>query len=434
MKKVLIITYYWPPSGGGGVQRWVKFVKYLREFGVEPFVLTVKPESASFPIIDKSLADEIPKDLKVFKTRSFEPLDFYKSLNPKKEIPFGGFANEKEPGIFQKAARFVRGNLFIPDARVGWNKFAFKKACEIIEEYKIDIVITTSPPHSTQLIGKRLKRKYSVKWIADLRDPWTDIYYYNKLYHTSIASKKDSNYESSVLNESDSIIVVSDAIRRLFANKVEGNRDDKIHVIPNGFDEADFHFTNKAADITSKDVFTIVYTGTIADNYNIDGFLIALEDIIHSGIENIRILFVGRVSDNYVTKIESSYLSDYVKFIGHVDHETSISFLSKANLLLLSIPDVPNNEGILTGKLFEYLASVKPILTIGPAHGDAATIINNCKAGSVFNYDDIKKIHGYILSQYSNWKSGELIERGTQHLKFSRKNLTKSLSEIIFMD
>lgn len=433
LKKVLIITYYWPPSGGGGVQRWVKFVKYLKLFGVEPIILTIEPDSASFPIIDESLSREVPDDQLVFKTKSFEPLSFYRNLNPNKEIPFGGFANEKEPGLFQKLARFIRGNLFIPDARIGWNKYALIKACEIIEKYNIDTLITTSPPHSTQLVGRQLKRKYKLKWIADMRDPWTDIYYYNKMYHTPIASKIDSNYEISVLKESDSIIVVSEAIKRLFSQKTN-NIGNKIHVIPNGYDESDFNEAKNRSGDTDTDKFRIVYTGTIADNYNIDGFLEAIEGVINSGIHNIKILFIGRVSDNYISLIESSKINRYCKFIGHVDHKASISYLTNADMLFLSIPDVPNNEGILTGKLFEYLASMKPILAVGPTHGDAAAIINNCDGGKVFKYDDKAEIKNYILSLYQRWGSGESEKDSIKHRQFSRENLTKKLSGIILSD
>ncbi|MBA7559552.1 hypothetical protein ES708_01167 [subsurface metagenome] len=188
-KKVLIITYYWPPSGGAGVQRWLKFVKYLPEFNIQPYVLSVNPKYASFPLLDKSLEKEVPESVQVFKTKSREPFSFYKKVTGESEIPYAGFVNQGNPGFLNKIARAIRGNLFIPDARVGWNKFALKKALEIIQKYEIDTLITTSPPHSTQLIGLKLKNKTGVNWIADLRDPWTDIYYYKQMYHTIWAKK-----------------------------------------------------------------------------------------------------------------------------------------------------------------------------------------------------------------------------------------------------
>jgi len=175
MKKVLIITYYWPPSGGAGVQRMLKFVKYLHQLGVQITVITVDPRKASYQLTDDSFLKDIPDDINVIKTNTFEPFNLYKSLGSKKEIPHSGFANETNPGFFQKASRFVRGNFFIPDARRGWNKYAYREAIKVIKNNKIDAIITSSPPHSTQLVGLKLKNKYNIPWVADLRDPWTDI-------------------------------------------------------------------------------------------------------------------------------------------------------------------------------------------------------------------------------------------------------------------
>ncbi|MBA4322070.1 MAG: hypothetical protein C0408_04570, partial [Odoribacter sp.] len=183
MAKVLIITYYWPPGSGAGVQRWLKFSKYLPEFGIEPVILTVDPEYAAYPATDKSLQTEISNDLKIHKTRATDYFRIYKK--DKTKIPSAGFASNSDKGLKSKILRFIRGNFFIPDPRKGWNKYAFRKACEIIDNEGIKIVITTSPPHSTQLTGLKLKKKYPyIKWISDLRDPWTDIYYYNEFYPT----------------------------------------------------------------------------------------------------------------------------------------------------------------------------------------------------------------------------------------------------------
>jgi len=212
MKKVLIITYYWPPSGGGGVQRWVKFVKYLPKYQIEPIVLTVSPDCASYALIDSSLSQEVEPTVQVFYAKSREPFNFYKKLTAKKEIPFGGFANEDSPGFLQKVARFIRGNFFIPDARIGWNSFAYEQAEKLIKEFGITTVITSSPPHSTQLIGLKLKRKLGIHWIADLRDPWTDIYYYNKMFHSPMAKRIDRKKELEVLQNADNIVVVSNSI------------------------------------------------------------------------------------------------------------------------------------------------------------------------------------------------------------------------------
>jgi glycosyltransferase involved in cell wall biosynthesis len=430
LKKVLIITYYWPPSGGGGVQRWVKFVKYLIEFNIEPIVLTVDPKYASYAVIDESLKSELPSGIKVFTTKSREPFNIYKRFTSKKEIPFGGFANEENPGITQKISRFIRGNFFIPDARVGWNLFAYKQAANLIEKYDIKTVITSSPPHSTQLIGLKLKKNYKINWIADLRDPWTDIYYYKQLYHSSLAVLLDKKKEFAVLNNADKIIVVSRSIKNLFADKISSSQRNKINVISNGFDTDDF-ISNKKNAINNK--FTITYTGTLADNYNIDGFLKALTCVVDKyGASKIELLFVGQVSKKYRDIIENSVLSSCCIFKGHVVHKESISFLLYSNALFLAIPDEPQNEGILTGKLFEYLASRKPIIAVGPVQGDAAAIINECNAGKMFMYSEEIDIVNYIDELFVNWlDSPNIIMEGDAYKAYSRKNLTKKLLGLI---
>ena len=185
MNKALIITYYWPPSGGAGIQRWLKFAKYLPEFGWQPVILTVNEQHAVYPLTDNSLEKEVANNITVYRTAATNWFRFYSSNKAK--VPSAGFASNLNNSIKGKISRFIRGNFFIPDPRRGWNKFAFAKACEIIEKENITTIITTSPPHSTQLIGLKLKKKFKeLKWIADLRDPWTDIYYYDMFYPTWI--------------------------------------------------------------------------------------------------------------------------------------------------------------------------------------------------------------------------------------------------------
>jgi glycosyltransferase involved in cell wall biosynthesis len=429
LKKVLIITYYWPPSGGAGVQRWLKFVKYLREFGVEPIVLTVDNDYASYPITDSSLFEEIPEGIKVFYTKSKEPFSIYKSLSGKKDIPHSGFANEIKVSLLQKIMRFIRGNLFIPDARKGWNKFAYKKAKQLILEHNITTIITTSPPHSTQLIGSKLKDDLKIKWVADLRDPWTDIYYYKQLYHTAFAKKIDSSYEKKVLTQADKIIVVSKIIKDQFLNKIPDIDNTKFSVIPNGFDELDFDDLGKY----EKSNFMITYTGTISNEYHIESFLNAIKRLTKEINENQIILrFVGVVSDNYKNFIHDIGLSEITEYKGYVEHKKSVEYLQQSTVLFLAIPDVKNNGGILTGKLFEYLGAKKPIIGIGPVNGEAAMIIKECGAGKMFDYNDENNIYAYLLNLFQKWNSGENINIKNEQVKiYTRKHLTKELSSLM---
>ncbi len=419
LKKVLIITYYWPPSGGAGVQRWLKFSKYLPENGWEPIILTVDPAFSSYPQIDESLEKEINPELKVFRTKSREFYSFYKKIS-KNNIPYGGFSNENKKSIIQNIAKFIRGNIFIPDPRRGWIKYAYRKASELIKTYDIDTVVTTSPPHSTQLIGLKLKRKHKIKWIADLRDPWTDIYYYNQFNHTKVAVAIDRNYERKVISNSDIITTVSEDLKRIFSSKVDLLSADKIHVIPNGYDEEDFKI--KVENDETRKIIT--YTGTISDKYEIDSFIEAVNSLDKDSKDNLIVRFIGNVAGAIYEKIKN--IETKVEFIDYVPHSQAIEYMLKSNMLLLIIPNVENNKGIVTGKFYEYLATGNTVLAIGPKGGDLDKIINETGCGKLFDYKQATKIRSYISEQLS----GRPIEISTNS-KYSRESLTKELAQLM---
>ena len=422
MKKILIITYYWPPSGGAGVQRWLKFVKYLPEFGWEPVILTVDPRYASYPQRDESLAAEIEPNCKVYTTKSFELYNLYKWISGKKEVPYGGFANESKEGLFQKVSKFLRGNFLLPDPRRGWNKYALKKAAELIMQFNIETVVTTSPPHSTQLIGLSLKRQFNIRWIADLRDPWTDIYYYNQFKHTTLARNIDLRYERQVVENADLVVTVSEDVKLIFAGKSTLDIAAKTVVIPNGFDDDDFNI--KQVPVETKKVIT--YTGTISEAYPVDCFLEALCGLDEELKSQILIRFVGKVPPSVVQKFRNTQLE--IELVGYVDHPKSIEYLLRSNLLLLIIPDVKNNNGILTGKFFEYLAAQKPILAIGPKEGDLAKIIQDTHCGELFDYQDSE---GMRLFLEANLNHTAIISNGEKAGEYSRKQLTRKIAQLL---
>ncbi len=401
MKKVLIITYYWPPSGGAGVQRWLKFAKYLPEFGWQPVILTVDPEYASYPQRDESLFSEVDSNCLVYTTKSFELYNLYKWVSGKKEVPYGGFANESKEGLLQKASKFLRGNFLLPDPRKGWNKYALKRAEELIRQYNIDTVVTTSPPHSTQLIGLKLKQKFNIRWIADLRDPWTDIYYYNQFKHMALALKVDKGYERKVIENADRLVTVSEDVKRIFTEKSNLQIAAKTAVIPNGFDEEDFRITEVQAE-THK---VITYTGTISEAYDVDAFLEALSGLNENLKSNILIRFVGKVPPSVAQK-----------------------FRNTADLLLLVIPKVKNNQGILTGKFFEYLASQKPLLAIGPVDGDLARIMEETQCGKLFDYADAD---GMLRFAEEKLNAPFTPSDNALAKSYSRKELTRKIAEIL---
>jgi glycosyltransferase involved in cell wall biosynthesis len=419
MKKVLIITYYWPPSGGAGVQRWLKFAKYLPEFGWQPVILTVDPEYASYPQRDESLLSEVDPSCLVYTTKSFELYNLYKFISGKKEVPYGGFANETKEGFLQKTSKFLRGNFLLPDPRKGWNKYALKKAAELIREFNIDTVVTTSPPHSTQLIGLKLKQQFNIRWIADLRDPWTDIYYYNQFKHTALAGKIDQKYEREVVENADLLITVSEDVKRVFAEKSDLPVAAKTIVIPNGFDEDDFRITNLPTG-TKK---VITYTGTISEAYEVDGFLQALSGLDEKLKSQLLFRFVGKVPLSVEQKFRSTGLE--LELVGYVDHPKSIEYLLRSDLLLLVIPKVKNNRGILTGKFFEYLAAQKPILAIGPTDGDLAKIIQETESGKLFDYSDTKGMKAFAEEVFKI----SIHPNRAKATKYSRQNLTKLLAD-----
>jgi glycosyltransferase involved in cell wall biosynthesis len=398
------------------VQRWLKFSKYLPLYGWQPVILTVDPEYAAYPVTDNSLLKNLSSELEIHLTRATDYFAIYK--NDKTRIPAAGFAYNIDNTFKGRILRFIRGNFFLPDPRRGWNKFAFKKACELIKTENITHVITTSPPHSTQLIGIKIKKKYpGIKWIADLRDPWTDIYYYNLFYPTFITKWIDSAYEKKVLNKADKIITVGSSLKALFSSKLSG-AEYKTTVITNGFDDDDFTGLNSS----SPEIFTISYTGTLSDTYPIIVFLDALDFIREEG-RNYRLRFIGTVTPKQKDLILSRSGAAPVEFISYVDHSTAIKYMLETSVLLLIIPDHKSNKSIITGKLFEYIASGKPIVCIGPPVGDAAEILKETGQGRVFSYSDSKGICEYlttlILGKFPDSKTGSKV--------YSASELTKQL-------
>jgi glycosyltransferase involved in cell wall biosynthesis len=420
MKKVLIVTYYWPPSGGAGVQRWLKLSKYLPQFGWEPVILTVDPQYAAYPATDFSLNEDLPESVRIFTTRATDYFTVYKKDRSK--IPGAGFAKNADETLKGKLLRFVRGNFFIPDPRKGWNRYAFKKACELIEKEGISHIITTSPPHSTQLIGLSIKKKYpQIKWVCDLRDPWTDIYYYKQFYPTILSRYIDEKYEKSVLKTADKITTVGISLKKIFAKKTE-EADSKTVVITNGYDEDDF----KDLESSSPQKLTITYVGTLSDIYPTEGLVKALKTMQGNG-KDFTLRFVGTVSANIKDLLLSSIKNSSVEFIPYVTHIEAIKYMMTSTVLVLIIPGHHSNKSIITGKLFEYVASGKPILCLGPADGDAAGIITECRSGLTIDYEDSAKISEFLGNLAVNHDNTDK----TAALNYTRFNLAKRMSEVL---
>jgi len=428
VKRVLIITYYWPPSGGAGVQRWLKFSKYLPAFGWEPIILTVDPKYANYPQQDIGLLDDIPTDIIVHYAKASTWISFiYKKITGKKEIPYGGFVNESNPGLVQKLMRFIRGNFFIPDSRIGWNKHAIRYALKVIKEEHIETIITTSPPHSTQLIGLRLKKKLKINWVADLRDPWSDIYYSGEMYQTFLAKRINRILEQKVLNSADKIFVTCNSTGNLFKSQIADIHSSvKILTITNGFDEDDY--INK--EIVVQDKFTITYLGTFAKNYNIEVLLKAINHYAYSDEININLRFIGKV-DEYLAEYLKGYPLISIEIIPYIEHKRALRYLARSSALLLVIPSKSKAEEMIPGKFFEYMASKRPIIAIGPGESDVAEILKITNSGRIFENTDYEALIEYLNELVTNFKKGHFENNPRLLDQYSRKNLSMRIASIL---
>ena len=424
MKKVLIITYYWPPAGGPGVQRWLKFVKYLGEFGIEPIVYV--PENPDYPIIDETLLQEIPKDTIILKKSIFEPY-FLAKLFSKKEtstISSGIIEESKNQNFIQKLFLYIRGNFFIPDARKFWIKPSVKFLETYIAEHNIDTIITSGPPHSLHLIGLGLKKKLDLKWFADFRDPWTEIGYHKKLKLSASAKAKHISLEKEVLNSADHIITTSFTTQKEFQSKTSK----PVTVVTNGYDSIE----EKSSELDKN--FTVAHIGSLLSGRNPEKLWMALKDLSSENEEFKRDLvlnLVGTVSKDVISSIREHGLESHLNLPGYVSHSKANNIQRSTQVLLLLEIDSIETKGIIPGKLFEYMAAKRPIVAIGPKDWDVQNILKETEAGSYFNYQDSSRLKDHFSSLYEQYKNQNLGSNTHDIEKYHRKNLTRDLAKLI---
>lgn len=443
-KKILIITYYWPPAGGPGVQRWLKFAKYLPEFGWKPVIFT--PENPSYPLLDESLMKDIPENIEIVKTKIWEPYQLAEKLNKSnKKFKAGQFDVGKNQSWKSKLSIWIRGNFFIPDARVFWVKPSVTFLEQYLKENKIDVVVTSGPPHSLHLIGLNLKKKFpDLKWIADFRDPWTEISYYKHLKLTKNSDKKHRQLESDVFKNADFTLATSytdaENFRKNGANAV---------CITNGFDESDAttplsktgeNQQNNPPTLqpsnsqTLKQKFTLSYIGVLEQLRNPENLWKVLDDLVatHSNFaESFSLKFVGRIDDKILQSIENSGLKNHILNLGYISHDKAVQEMQSSDMLLITNFPNESSKGIIPGKIFEYLATGKQIISFGPDQADVSKILNETHAGKHFSYKDSETIKHFILEKFELWKNGNLLENNQNIEQFSRKNLTKKLVDIL---
>jgi glycosyltransferase involved in cell wall biosynthesis len=418
VKKVLIIVYYWPPSGGGGVQRWVKFVKYLRNYGWEPIVYTVK--DAEFPVIDLSLEKEIPIGVEIIRRPIFEPFKWYKKflgLNSNEKVQVGVIEELSKGSWKQKMALWMRSNLFIPDARMFWIRPSVQYLSQYLKTNQVDLIVTSGPPHSAHLIGRGLKKKLNIKWLADFRDPWTGIYYFKDLNLTNLARYIHRKLEKSVLMNADHVTVVGKGMQKNFS---EIRKD--VSVVTNGYDDDDFKIKYEKYE-----KYTIAHTGTFIYELCPPSFWHCLAELVQTKeILDLEIKLIGKTDQRIIDNMPI-ILRPYLEFTPYLPHSQINEIQQRSHLLLLFLEIT---TPVLSGKFFEYIGSNTPILVTGnpKANFEVHDIVTKDVKNAFFTQDDKIEMKKFILNNYQNRHLEHT--KNDEHLQFSRNVLTKKISDI----
>ncbi|MGB7785977.1 MAG: glycosyltransferase family 4 protein [Salinimicrobium sp.] len=424
MKKVLIITYYWPPAGGPGVQRWLKFVKYLPEFGVEPVVYV--PKNPHYPLKDESLEAEVPPNLTLLKNDIFEPYALAGLISKKntEKISSGIIPKEEKQGLLQKMMLFIRGNFFIPDARKFWIKPSVRFLKDYLQKHDVDTIITSGPPHSMHLIGLQLKEQLNLRWIADFRDPWTQIGYHEKLKLLPSAREEHERLEREVLQKADLLITTSFTTKAEFSEKTST----PIEVITNGYDY------EKVEKKPMDEKFSLAHIGSLLSGRNPENLWKALKELTSENedfAKDFELKLVGAVGEPVLESIQKCGLGEHLNLKGYVSHSEALQLQRSAQVLLLIEIDSEETRGIIPGKLFEYMVSGRPILAVGPEKADIEKLIKKTNTGKYFLYPQKGELKEFLQQAYSDFKAGNLTSAPIGLQQFSRKALTGELAKLI---
>ena len=419
-KKVLIISYYWPPAGGPGVQRWMKFVKYLPEYNIKPILYI--PENPNYPIYDYSLNDEVSEKLEIIKNPITEISNIISNSKSLNLIRSGNIPNPKEQSLLQRLLFFIRGNLFIPDMKILWKN----KSIDFIENYlsktKIDVVITTGPPHSLHLIGYELKKRLNIKWISDFRDPWVNLNYLNRFHLLPSVKRRHKKLRDKVLINSNSVIVTSEKLKKLY-KEIAPN----IFKITNGYD-----YEYSTVNIDSK--FSISHIGSLYPERNPKYLWDIIDEICINNEEfrsNLQINFIGNTSEKIIKYLSNKTFKSCVKFFDYVDYKRAIEFMCSSQILLMVEVNDNDSSYAIPGKLFDYLNSKRPIIAIGPDKSEVNQILYDTNAGKFFNYNESINLKLHIENLYNQYEMGSISYDAKNISIYRRKNLTEELSKII---
>ena len=423
-KRVLIISYYWPPTGGSGVQRWVKFAKYLPSEGWQPVIYTpLNPEAIT---VDESLLDEIPPQVEVIRRKIFEPYNIYRALTGKKgRTAQSGEVNpinSQEKSFTQKVAMWIRGNMFIPDPRCFWIGPSVRFLKEYLKEHPVDIIVSTGPPHSMHLIARKVARATGIPWVADFRDPWTKMFYFKHLALSPWAQRKHTRLEKMVLDDASVVVAVSPLVQDEF----KAMTTTEVDLITNGFDEDDF-----AAKPQRDEYFSITHTGLFASDGNPDILWKVLAEKCRRDSKFkklLRIRLAGKTDKQITESIVAAGLGENLEDLGYCNHNDAVCLQKSSSLLILPLRKEPEYRATLPGKLFEYLASERPILGIGQTDGAMARIISQTQAGFVFGWEDSASISRYIDLCWERFRNGTLKADTHDIGSFSRRSLTHRMA------
>ena len=433
-KNVLVIAYYFPPSGGPGVQRVLKHVQYLKQYGWNPIVLTVS--NGQFPARDESLLEHIPKDVVVVRTKIFEPYDLYRLLTGKKKgtsIDVNVIKKDDQKISWkEKLAEWIRATFFIPDARIGWRFSAISKGLELIKEHNIQAIYSSSPPYTCSIIARSLKKKTGLRWVAGFRDPWTGFISSPKRWF--LPSAIDKHLEFSTFNEADAVECAWEGIIKDAMEKYPSLDNSKFVHVPNGYDSADFP---KEIDTTPTSKFTITYTGSLYGRRNPKSLFDALEVVFNKGeITPIQCTFrfIGRFGTEVEEMFRSVSFPESLEIHGYMSHEESIRYLFKSDVLLLIVDESKESAEIVPGKVYEYLGVLKPILAIAPHDGAIASLIRETEAGAIAHQTEVENIVSIIEEYFHAWQEQTLHQKaGKKEVieRYERKESTKKLASLL---
>lgn len=403
-RKVLIISYYWPPSGGIAVLRCLKWAKYLRDFGWEPIVYTAK--GAHYPSLDPGNERDVPAGMTVLRQPIWEPYIIYKRLTgrpPEANVNDVFYVTNERPGLAHRFSVWVRSNFFIPDARAMWIRPSVKYLLHYLQENPVDAILSDGPPHSNTRIATILKQRTGIPWLADFQDPWTQVDYYQMLSLTSWADRKHRRLEQEAFRAADKITIVSPT----WARELEEIGARNVSVIPWGYDPEDF----AGREPRPVDRFTFMHLGIMGHDRNPATWFEVLQQLRQENAafdQAIRVKLVGQVDFSVQQTYTQIGLAEKVELTGQVPREEALSLTMGSPVLLLLLNQQPNAKGRIPGKLFEYMAARRPILVLGPPDSDVARIVRETGSGVCLAYDDATGIRQAVLDLFGQYRQGNL--------------------------